>query len=742
MKKQLLNLVALFAVVFAIGSVAVSCSGDNGTEPGTEQPGDGDDEDDPQKPTPIVPGENPTEKYNVPTPIDCQAMNAVATSPNGASIQVTGTSTNTFVFDVTPGTGIQSYRLDCYPLAHLYNSLFERMKQEGKTSATKEETAQYIRDMLFNGTGSGGFTFSADMHEDYAKKTFDWAGSQYSQFVVVPGAEYVIIAIGCFDKDGTEAAEMTTCYVVTPEEALVGNPDVTINTICTYNGWRVNYVDNEDCHYISNWETDKSDFMPFIDAYGSDLFIDWLRHTYQSGPQNVAVWEANYGEDYYVERAGFNGVSHTHEFMACAVAMDVNGTAAKEYRSAVFSLREKPETDEAVATLTINQERVGTQSFEYTWDMDKACYAGVWQILTLAEYEASWKNMTEEELTAMAATIYANGWGTNNHNFIWDAEAGEAIGEGQISSHIKSGCRPGETYVMAYTARNAISEYMPVKFSEPVTMKEYTLDNPEASLTDCVCTLTAEGRNLINVNFSYTAESTAVIHWQIIEPFNETNMSYPQPEEYNDRDRMLEFLLEVGALGSDGGMLVNHFDAANRDSMKTGLAGMESGKKHVVAYVAEDWNGVVGEVGFAECTTEGVSTGGNPVITITPTETSNGKPSVEIRMNSDVQEMYLTVQGLDNSDLYLEDLYAGRRTQSFYLTRWEDYVSQYGLKFESTAKADMMAQYFKDVFMVVLATGFGYDEQGNQVWADFQYLIYDATGSEPVFKMIDAYVAE
>lgn len=735
MKKKLFNLIALFAMMLAVGSMAVSCTGNDGVDNG-----DGGKDD-----NQIEQGVNPTEKYDVPTPIAVKSMKAEATSPNGVTIEVTGVSANTFVMDLTPGSGIQSYRLDCYPLAHLYNSLFEQMKTNGKTELTEEEVNGYIRDMIFNGTGSGGYTISPDMHEDYAKKTLDWGNSAYSQFAVVPGAEYVIITIGCFDQNGSEAAEMTLCYVATPEEAMVGNPDITIDTFSTYAGWRVTYVDNEDCHYISNWETDKSDFMPYIEAYGEAIFIDWLRHTYQSGPQNVAAWEANYGTDYYVERTGFNGVDPTHEFMACAVAMDVNGTAAKQYRSAVFTLKEKPETDDAEARLTINQDMVGSQSFEFTWYLDKASYAGVFQILTEAEYESSWKNMTDEELAAMGATVYANGLGMNNYNYMWDEELGEPVGDSYEGSSVMSGCRPGETYILAYTARNAVGDYMPVKFTEPVTMKNLTLDTPEASKADCVGTLTAEGRNLINVNFSYTLENTAVIHWQIIEPFNETNTDYPSPEQYDDRDFMLNFLLETGSLGnfnSPGGMICNHFQAYENDSMKTGLAGMESGKKHVVAYVAEDWDGVVGEVQFAECTTEGTTTGGNPVITITPTEASDGSPSVEIRMNSDVKEMYLTVQGLDNADLYLEDLYEGKRTQQFYLNRWNDYVSQYGLKFESSAKPEMMKQYFNDIFMVVLATGFGYDANGAEVWAEMQYLIYDATGAEPVFRTIDYYVSE
>ncbi len=750
MKKNLLNLLAMLAMVVAAGSLAVSCGDDNTDKPDngqTEEPedpnqgGQGGNQGG-QEEYEFEIGSNPTANYGVPTPIPVKYREAVAASANGATIKVTGVSASTFVFEVTPGAGIQSYRLDCYPLAHLYNSLYEQMKSEGKSSITEAEAEQYIRNLVFNGTGSGGYTFSPDMHEDYACKTFDWAATSYSQFQVLPGAEYVIIAIGCLNADGSEGAEMTLCYINTPEEALVGNPGLEIEVLSSYVGWKVTYVDNEDCHYISNWETDRTDFEPYIAAYPKDIFIDWLRHTYQSGPQHIATWESNYGEDYYVQRNGFVGVDSTHEFMACAVAMDVNGTAAKDYESAIFTLLEKPETEAADCTLTIDPDFIGSQAFKYHWSMSKDCYAGVWMILTLDEYEQSYKNMSEDELKALAATIYSSGVGQNNYNYAWDKDLAEAIGDSWEGDYDFTGCRPGETYVLAYTGRNAIVEYMTTKFTEPFTMDTLVTDAPETCKSDLTGTFEAVGRNQLKIAFEYSEGTTSMIHWQIIEPFNETNAGYPSPGAdgtYND-SQVANFLLETGTLGNfsgPSGANCNHFSALEGDSRVTTLSGFDSGTTYKIAYVAEDWDGVVGPVHYAETTTEGVSFNGNPVVTFEPTTIDadgSSYPSINVRINSDCQELKMMFGTVSTNELELRYLKAGRHDENHYLKLWYNYVYQYGLSFSSapavTSVADMLdgsvdQNYGTVQFGVLIAVPIGSDQNGNEVVGEMAYLIYD-----------------
>ena len=129
-------------------SVAVSCGenapvDDNNQQ---EQPENPDPEPDPEPdptpdpdpdptpdpdpdPTPDDPIQTPVDIYpGVPTPIVAYQDKVVATK-DGASIEVTKIENRNFVFNVVPGEAVQSYRLDVYPLAHLYNSLYERISE-------------------------------------------------------------------------------------------------------------------------------------------------------------------------------------------------------------------------------------------------------------------------------------------------------------------------------------------------------------------------------------------------------------------------------------------------------------------------------------------------------------------------------------------------------------------------------------------------------------------------------------
>ena len=59
-----------------------------------------------------------------PTPIRW-VENEVDGGERGVGIKVTSNTEHNFVFECTPGSKVQSYRLDVYPLCRMYNYLFE-----------------------------------------------------------------------------------------------------------------------------------------------------------------------------------------------------------------------------------------------------------------------------------------------------------------------------------------------------------------------------------------------------------------------------------------------------------------------------------------------------------------------------------------------------------------------------------------------------------------------------------------
>ena len=69
--------------------------------------------------------------------------------------------------------------------------------------ATEEEVEDLIMEAIYNSEGAGAYTFNRQtLGDSYPNTEFDWVNSKYSQSEIVPGAEYLIITVGCNDEGG------------------------------------------------------------------------------------------------------------------------------------------------------------------------------------------------------------------------------------------------------------------------------------------------------------------------------------------------------------------------------------------------------------------------------------------------------------------------------------------------------------------------------------------------------------
>ena len=94
---------------------------------------------------------------NTPTPIPNVSYLKAEGGDDGVTIEVTEVENETFILNLKPGKYIQSYKLDVYPLAMLYNYMFEEKK------ANPDKTAeQMILESIFATDGSGGYEFSVN----------------------------------------------------------------------------------------------------------------------------------------------------------------------------------------------------------------------------------------------------------------------------------------------------------------------------------------------------------------------------------------------------------------------------------------------------------------------------------------------------------------------------------------------------------------------------------------------------
>lgn len=592
---------------------------------------------------------------------------------DGVTIEITGKDTNNFKFQVRPGANVQSYRLDVYPLCRLYNSLYEGARQGGSnmdTQLSPDAVESMIRGFIFDASGAGAYTFSAATMDDYMNHEFDWMNTPYSQAKVVPDCEYVIAAVGCFDSEGTDQGDLTLCYVRTPYKELIGTPAVDMDIITSYTAMQVTYLPNDDCKYFYQWVSNESDLQPYIDTYGEKMYIDFMRN---------AVYDPTSREDLEAHRYYIDfGLSASAEvpLMATAVGLDKNFTPAEEFQSEVFSLMKRPEESaDAYSKISVNPDYIGATVFWLDVELGRNCSAAVMKVMPKDQAE-DLKNLDAAAQAAQAEFIYQDGWGFGNTNYLYNRETDELLGSGIEMSEPWVTCEPDSEYVIVWTAMNQYKQLAPLQFTDVIKTKPIEKNNPAASKENAVLKLTHTGVQQVHIEFTYDFTKTAKIHFQYIEGFGGGDgMDIPTQE--SSREDLLGFLYSDGD-SEMGAYSANHWwtEPAGKDKWTDIL---DPNTTYTVAYVAEDWDGVLGEVRFASTKTEALQGGPNPVASLTGQHTASGIPYFLFEMGQDAMQLYYLVS--DDPALNFKDL--GNKNKLRFkdiLPAWENFCMEYSLK--------------------------------------------------------------
>ncbi|MBP3424970.1 MAG: hypothetical protein J6K57_08025 [Alistipes sp.] len=597
--------------------------------------------------------------------------NKVEASSDGATIEVTKVENRNFIFTVRPGEAVQSYRLDVYPLAHLYNSLYERMRSEGKSKLEARDVDTYIRDLIFNASGSGGFTFDPTTHSDYAAKEFDWMNSTYSQVRVVPDSEYIIIVIACYDKEGTNDGEMSLCYVKTPSATLVGDPRVNVNVKVSYTAMDITYEPNSDCKYLYQWCSNESDLKDYINIYGEKLYIDFMRHTVIGDPISATDTDSCH---FYIDFG--QDASSDVPIMATAIALDENFTPAKSMDSKVFTLLPKPTVPAASCSMSVVADKIGASYVWYEMNMEPTTPFMFYKFMSPSNAEYYKTKATAAELAALARDLNDDGYGLKNENYSYN-ETTDTFG-GSYTAYEILYATPDTEYVIAYVGRNRVQELGEVKFTEPFKTKALVTDSPATCQSDCKLTLTPHGRTGVTVTFNYDFTKHAGVRFQYIEPV----LDGAQPSADAGRDTFLSFL-GFGMPGDAEGLISNNWAAEPTCSDTFTLPGFEPGTKIKYAYMCEDWNGVVGELLFEEVTLPDVEDGDNPTSAITANyDAASGTVVFEFTANNQTAEMKYLVGDINMDNDALGIKYLGNEnyyTAEEMIKKWTTYCSAQGL---------------------------------------------------------------
>ncbi|MBO7300148.1 MAG: hypothetical protein J6U53_01915 [Tidjanibacter sp.] len=653
----------------------------------------------------------------------------VEAGEEGVSVYVTGKATNNFKFLVRPGAMVQSYRLDVYPLCRLYNSLYETAKNQRLEFPLSQKTVEtLIRGFIFDASGAGAYTFSTNNMEDFLSHEFDWMNTPYAQAKVVPNCEYVVAVVGCFDTEGAEQGDLTLCYIRTPYEELVGNPEVKIEVNAGYTQGYLRYSPaNADTKFYYQWCSDENDLQPYIDAYGDKLYIDFMRN---------AIYDPTIADAPEVDENGMYNHLHTikfgqtadpnHTFMATAVGLDMNYTPSPEFQSLLFHPAERPaDAEPADVEITVDESKVAASLFWVDCYMPAGC-GNAYMSLIEAEDAAEIMQYNEEQMKAYAMEIYAltagNCWGFTNWNYV--------KGGSYRAKEVLTIGKPDTEYYIAYTGMNQYMELSPVKFVGPFRTKPLGTTTPEQSEEDAVLTLSPEDVNKLVLDFTYSFEKTAAIHFQYIYGFGDKVVMDDGSVKWVAYGQDGEIVFEYPTEQSPREELLDHiyFDPyANRWSTEpsghmawTDVLQPES--RFGIAYVAEDWNGVFGEVKFAYAETGKLEGGNNPEVEITGRFDAEGNPYFHIEQVKDCWATYYMSDNSENPTLKLSKLGNRNhfRNEAAVLEAWYNYCLEYSL---GTSYANPVDIDIRSDFEVVLCIPLG-GSPDNAILGEMEYLIY------------------
>lgn len=730
MKRNVLKFLSL--AILGLGCALVSCDdpnkGNEGNKPGTTTDGS------------FIIDEN------VPTPIRAFNLNSEA-GDAGVSVEVTSVDYENFVFTCHTGAAVQSYKLDVYPLAMLYNSLYENMKMDGKTTLTEQEVNAYIESFLFSEEGGGGYGFgpvddSDEAMAEFQNREFDWGNSKFKQFNIVPAAEYIIVAIGCFDNEAKDMGDMTITYIQTPAKEPVGQPSCTIHTSTNFTTAGLTFYPEADCKYISYYCSTQDDLMPYINAYGWDQFINIMRHY-------MDVCVANHAEGHQFV---FSPNDLDAALMATAICMDENKTPYGDVIVEVFHIKEREDIiPDSEFSLSVDAVKTSATCVWYDYSMDKEYKRIFCRAYTKDDYEGMFDGMSDEELQAWSMALYNDGaWVLPNNNFKYDYASDTVMGEGDEGRNFMNEMKPGEEYVIVYAGRDMKDRFTTPKATEPFTMDAMTVGTPEACESTLVMELEATGVTSVDIQATVSHDNTAIYYWQYIEGFSDGTA----PSQDAGQEAWVNWLMALNGVATTNGNIWWTTPGMSFDSFEDFAC--QPGTKYTIAYVAEDWNGVMSDVKFASATTPVLVGGANPTVKMEGKVVQfDGADMIQFTgsMVSDCKSMYFYVLASDDSEYinsYMKPRYEG--TSNDYSVKYPDMkdtiIADWISIITTNGQADFgTSQTYDpstglygntlsaDNVLVGIALGIGEDSEGKEVFSEPAILIWDTEK----FRTLDSY---
>ena len=578
-------------------------------------------------------------------PIECGNL-LTEGSEVGVTIEVAKVEEQNFVFELRPGPLVQSFKLDVYPMAQLYNNLLNDRTFGNLTTAESWAVNERIREYLFNESGSGGYAFSINDFDDpdeFLQIEFDWMNTPYAaaSAVAVPDCDYLIAVVASTEENISSVTQedLTLCFVHTTSKPLVGDPQVEIEVNTGYTAFGVQHYLNADAAGVYFFGYLTSEIDAYIDAFGDTMFRDFMRTRVTSpsvaddpnNPQSL-YYSVSYGEE-----ADASIMSTT-----CAVAVDANLTPQEGYARRDFHLQEIPEDlPEAELSIDVLEDRVAAAYVEFDATLSADCQTLFYNVFP-ESYLETIAAMSDKDKRSLARYIRDFGYGCPNRNFAGDAETGQATGGSEVvrlnavSSFVAMNAAnvpimPGNTYAVVYVGRNGAQQLTDLKVSETFTTDERNLTSPDnCKAKDLKLVLDNAGRTQFRGTITYDPSTVSMVYCQYMTPDNN-----PGLDESNSWSEWIEFILGSGT----SNMLVNAWptEPSGRDGLT--WTGMTPDTDYTVFMCAEDFDGNISQMHFATIRTSEIQVGPDPTVNmaLVPSKYDQYDWTVTYKIDHDVE---------------------------------------------------------------------------------------------------------
>lgn len=649
--------------------------------------------------------------------------NGYMAGKNGVTIEVTSIETDNIVFELVPGESVKSYRMEVYPKSLLYNELLNR----GLVEAPLSECEDAVADLLSSATsGTSVNLFNAAEADDFAAKEFDWANSTYNTATILSDCDYMILVLPFYDEEGQVPAPLCICEVATEKAIPEGEPYIGVESLVGHTAFIVKYYPNEDCRYFYHWIWSTDEIAEYIDLFGEKMMRDFCRVA--GGPYDATN----------EENLAFKRITDMPDNTAVVVAADANMVPTGLIRHD-FKLLEKPTSEEFKPEVTIEAGSRRSATMTYiTVKMEKSCESCFYRVYKKAEADVL-MNGTEAEKLAEAQSLAVEGWGVANINFDYNSDFQQLTGESYTTDdETKLDLLPETEYVIVYVGKNRFNELSDLKFSAPFTTKKLVSDNPGSCLANVELTFTEVSRWGVRYNFSYDFANTMCYRFQIVSPFDMDDPSTDEDDEYvrpphnadgtldrENREAWISYFMSY-VEGPAGARPVANLWTAERSGYDS-LAdyGYESGTEYIIAYCAEDINGVLGPVQFASFTTTMPNPGPNPTIQFVDLayDAEQNVISGKVVANNDAKSIRYFMIDSNSGDIYNDSglpyltTVGGRYTYEAYLSKWELLLVESGLSTAAESatiaqRVDPTSEY--PVLIAALSIG---EENGTDVYS-------------------------